>query len=165
MNTDEVRLRHDFRPGDLGAVLCLHGPEFLARHGFGLRFEGYVAAGLGKFALEYQADRDRMWIAVDGLGNVLGTLTIAHASIEEAQLRWFVVHPSAQGRGIGKALLKEAIAFARSCGYASLFLWTIDDLKAALHLYRREGFELAEEKTNSDWANRTVTEQRYVLAF
>jgi GNAT superfamily N-acetyltransferase len=156
-------LRHDLRAGDLGSVLSLHGREFLLEHGFGLRFEGYVAEGLGRFALRYDPNFDRMWIAEDAAGNALGTVTVARASETEAQLRWFIVDAKARGKGIGKALLREAIAFAHERHYVSLFLWTLDDLNAALHLYRAEGFTLTEEKPNSEWANRAMMEQCYDL--
>ncbi len=155
-------LRHDFRPGDINRVMQLHGREFLAEHGFGMRFEGYIAEGLGKFALRYEAGRDRMWIAEDAAGSTLGTVTVARISATEAQLRWFIVDGSARRKGIGRALLREAIVFARSSGYHSLFLWTVEGLEAALHLYRDEGFELTDVKPNSDWATRPLTEQKYV---
>ena len=157
-------LRHDMRPGDIGSVLGLHNREFLKEFGFGVRFEGYVAAGLGKFAIQYDPAYDRLWIAEDEAGHVLGSITITRAAEHEAQLRWFVVEAGARGKGIGKALLRAALTFAREQGYASVFLWTLQGLDAALHLYRAAGFALAEETPNTDWCTAPVLEQRYVLS-
>lgn len=162
-STLHVALRHEMRAGDLSSVMQLHRREYVLERGFRLRFEAYVAEGLGRFVLGYDPGYERMWIAEDGAGSALGSVTVARASETEAQLRWFIVDAAARGRGIGRALLREAVAFARTRGYASLFLWTLDSLDAALNLYRGEGFVLTEEKRNTEWAERLVTEQRYVL--
>ena len=158
-----VKLRAGLRAGDLGIVMGLHGRQFLAEFGFGTRFEGYLAEGLGRFAKVYDPDFDCIWVAEDRDGVPVGTVSIVRASEVEAQLRWFVVDASARGMGVGTALLGAALEFARSRGYASIYLWTVEELHAALHLYRKAGFSLTEEKLNSDWAERSVPEQRYDL--
>jgi hypothetical protein len=55
------------------------------------------------------------------------------------------------------------VAFCRERGLARVFLWTAAGLDAALTLYRGAGFVLVEEAANTEWAERQVTEQRYVL--
>ena len=157
-----IKIRSGLRAG-ISSMLRLHAREYLAARGFGLRFEAFVAEGLGRFAMQYHAEYDRAWIAEDGAGEAVGSVAVARASEREAQLRWFIVDAEMRGRGLGRALLREAIAFARSRGYASLFLWTLAELESAVHLYRGEGFVLMEEKINDEWAERPVTEQRYVL--
>jgi ribosomal protein S18 acetylase RimI-like enzyme len=59
-------------------------------------------------------------------------------------------------------LLDEAVAFCRASGFQSVFLWTVRDLEAAVHLYRAAGFRLKREETRERWG-ATVTEQRYEL--
>ncbi len=49
--------------------------------------------------------------------------------------------PSAQGKGAGRALLREAVAQIRSAGIGDIFLETDEDNVRAQNLYRREGFE------------------------
>ncbi len=57
------------------------------------------------------------------------------------------VDPAAQGRGIGRALLMAAIAWAREQGAARLYLESNARLTSALRLYKSAGFRhLPEEK-------------------
>jgi GNAT superfamily N-acetyltransferase len=80
----------------------------------------------------------------------------------EAQLRWFLVDPSARGGGLGKRLLFEAIPFCWDCGYESVFLWTVSALTTAARLYQSAGFHKIEEKPGKHWGVEVV-EEKYVL--
>jgi GNAT superfamily N-acetyltransferase len=100
-------LRHALRPGDLGAVIRLHGAVYAREHGFDLAFEAYVAAGLAEFATA-PSGRGRLWLAERG-GELAGCVAVVEASETEAQLRWFLVAPHARGRGLGRYLLAEAV--------------------------------------------------------
>ncbi|WP_246103914.1 GNAT family N-acetyltransferase [Swaminathania salitolerans] len=57
-----------------------------------------------------------------------------------ARLRLLHVERFARNRGIGDALVRPFIAFARSCGYRRIVLWTHTILEAARRLYARNGF-------------------------
>ena len=85
-------------------------------------------------------DRDRLWIAERG-ERIVGCIAIVGASEREAQLRWFLVDPSARVLGLGMKLLREAVAFCKSSGYETVFLWTVIALTAAVRLYRSVGFK------------------------
>jgi ribosomal protein S18 acetylase RimI-like enzyme len=37
--------------------------------------------------------------------------------------------------------MQRAMEFCHENGYDSVFLWTVDELEAAVHLYREFGFE------------------------
>jgi GNAT superfamily N-acetyltransferase len=154
-----VALRHDVRPGDLGAIVRLHGTVYARENGFDTTFEAYVAGPLAEFALR-RSDRERLWIA-ERDGGLAGCVAVVAAG-SEAQLRWFLVEPSARGAGLGRRLLGEAVAFAAGCGYPSMFLWTVAALEPAARLYRSFGFELAEERAGTRWGV-SVVEQRYTL--
>lgn len=65
------------------------------------------------------------------------------------------VAPSARGTGLGHALMREAIAFARAAGYTLIKLDTSADMHAAQACYRRAGFELA-PRYNDDVDPTTV---------
>jgi len=154
-----VTLRHDLRPGDLGTLVQLHGTIYAQEYGFDATFEAYVAGPLVQFVLSRSA-RDQLWVA-EQTGRVVGCIAIVGATATEAQLRWFLVDPSARGLGLGKRLLAEAVAFCEACGYESVFLWTVSALTAAARLYRSAGFDKVEEKPGRRWGVEVI-EERYL---
>jgi GNAT superfamily N-acetyltransferase len=153
-------LRHDLRPGDLGAIIHLHGTVYAQEYSFDPTFEAYVARPLAEFVCA-RTDRDRLWIA-ERENRIAGCIAIVGISATEAQLRWFLVDPSARGLGMGKRLLHEAVAFSKGCGYKSVFLWTVGALTAAAQLYRSVGFARVEQKPGKQWGV-DVVEEKYVL--
>jgi len=156
-----IRLRHILKPGDIGAIIRLHGVVYAQEHGWDSTFEAYVAEGLARFALSDDPGRDRLWVA-EVKEEIVGSIGVVAHSAREAQLRWFLVHPEWRGQGFGRRLLDEALAFCRGRAFRSLFLWTTSDLEAAARLYRSAGFRKTEEKTHRVWG-RMVTEERYDL--
>jgi GNAT superfamily N-acetyltransferase len=156
-----VTVRTTLVPGDLGSLVRLHGLVYAREHGFDVTFEAYVAGPLADF-VRRRTDRDRLWIA-ERAGRIVGSIAVVGTSEQEAQLRWFLVDPSARGLGLGTGLLREAVAFARGSGYGTLFLWTVSALTAAARRYRSFGFEKVEERPSRQWGV-DVVEERYVLA-
>ena len=77
-----------------------------------------------------------------------------------AHLRWFIVDDSLRGRGVGRGLLEQAMAFV-DAHHFECYLWTFQGLDAARHLYLEAGFALAEESPGEQWGSRVV-EQRYL---
>jgi len=57
-------------------------------------------------------------------------------------LRLLLVDPAARGRGLGRRLVSECIAFAHACGYRKITLWTQSILVSARNIYRDSGFVL-----------------------
>ncbi|HWG47379.1 MAG TPA: GNAT family N-acetyltransferase [Gemmataceae bacterium] len=159
MATD-FALRHDLKPGDLGSIIHLHGTIYAREYGFDPTFEAYVAGPLAQFVLA-RTDRDRLWIAERG-ECIAGCIAIVGISQKEAQLRWFLVDPSARGSGLGKRLLSEALAFCWERGYESIFLWTVSALTTAARLYQAAGFRKIEEKPGKHWGVEGV-EEKYML--
>jgi ribosomal protein S18 acetylase RimI-like enzyme len=159
---DGVRIRSDLRPGDIGAVVRLHGVLYAEEHGFDRSFEATVAEELGKFAIGFDPGQSRVWVAERG-GEVVGSIVMAAEADGRLQLRWFLVHPYCRSMGVGRRLLDGALDFARDNGARAVFLWTLHDLDAAIRLYRLNGFELTETVTRARWGT-TITEQRYDLA-
>jgi GNAT superfamily N-acetyltransferase len=153
-------MRSDLKPGDLGQLILLHGTVYAREYGFDPTFEAYVAGPLAEF-VGRRADRDRLWIAERG-ERIVGCVAIVSASRQEAQLRWFLVVPSARGQGLGRALLHEAVKFCKRQAYESVFLWTVSALTAAAQLYQQFGFERVEERPGRLWGV-DVIEEKYVL--
>ena len=157
---DGLTVRHDLIPGDLAYIVCLHGMLYAAEYGFDSSFENYVAEPLSAFS-RLQTSRDRIWIVERG-HQIVGCLAIVCVSDQEAQLRWFLVDPSARGMGLGRHLIVEAISFCKSHGYDSVFLWTVRALTAAAHLYESVGFRKTEEQPGQQWGV-DVIEEKYIL--
>ena len=155
-----TEIRNDLRPGDIGYLTHLHGVLYAIEYGWDNTFEAYVAGPLAEFAKSH-TDRDRIWI-IEKDGTVAGSIAIVEASPEQAQLRWFLLHPDLRGKAIGRLLMELAITFSRETGYSIVFLWTTSNLTAAARLYESFGFHITEETTREAWGV-TVTEQRYQL--
>jgi GNAT superfamily N-acetyltransferase len=158
--TPAITLRIELAPGDLGAVVFLHGVLYEREHGFDPTFEAYVAGPLAEFVCR-ASPRERLWLA-ERDGRLVGCVAVVAASPQIAQLRWFLVDPCSRGAGLGKRLLREAIAFAKGKGYGSMILWTVSELTAAAHLYRAFGFRRVEEKPGCLWGV-AVIEEKYEL--
>src|SRR5438128_2017040 len=155
-----LTVRTDLRPGDLGSIIHLHGVLYAREYGFDATFEAYVAGPLAEF-VRSSSPRERLWIA-ERDNRIVGCVAIVAASPETAQLRWFLVDPSARGMGLGRKLLHEAVVFARECGYRNVILWTVRALTAAAHLYRAVGFRMVEEIPGRKWG-ADVVEEKYEL--
>jgi ribosomal protein S18 acetylase RimI-like enzyme len=158
---ENFQIRCDLKPGDMGLVIYLHGLVYAREYSYDHTFEAYVAGGLTEFAHHYHPGRDRLWIA-EKEGQIIGCIGIVSHLPEEAQLRYFLVHPDCRNLGLGRTLLEEALRFSEQAGYEKIFLWTLQHLSAAIHLYRSAGFIKTEEKTHFLWG-KTITEERYDL--
>ncbi len=159
-STSAIAVRTDLRPGDLEAIVAFHGRVYSREYGFDKSFEDHVAGPLACFAAS-NSPRQRIWIA-EQAGRMIGCIAIVEADPETAQLRWFLVDPSARGRGLGKRLVNEAIAFSKDQGYQRVILWTVSALIAAAHLYRAAGFRRVEQKPGRLWGVEVV-EEKYEL--
>jgi uncharacterized protein YhfF len=148
-------------PGAIGAVAALHAAFYGREHGFGVRFEGKVAAECAEFCARFAPARDGLWLLVDG-GRILGSIAIDGSSPGGAHLRWFIVADEVRGRGWGKRLLDGALAFCRRAGHRRVHLSTFAGLDAARALYERAGFRLVDEADGETWGT-PVREQRFEM--
>ncbi len=156
-----VALRYDFRPGDIGEIVRMHGELYAREYGFSPDFEAYVAGTLASYAWPLAA-RERLWI-VEKDSRIAGTIAIVRGTHRAAQLRWLLLGPDLRGKGLGRAMVEEAVEFSRLSGWSSVFLWTVSSLTVATSVYRRAGFSLTETKSHELWgADRT--EERYELS-
>lgn len=128
------------RPGDLGWVVHRHGVRYAEECGFDATFEALVARVVADFGAG--GEGEAAWIA-EVAGEPVGSVFCVRGDDEAtAVLRLLLVEPAARGLGIGKRLVDECLGFARRAGYRRIALWTVDELAAARHVYRRAGFEL-----------------------
>jgi len=154
-------MRTVLQPGDVGAVVSLHGVIYARECGFDTTFEAYVAEPLAAFVLR-RSPRERIWLE-ERDGRLAGCIATVAAGERVAQLRWFLVDASARGRGLGRRLLDAAVGFSREAGYERVMLWTVAGLDAALHLYRAAGFERIMAAPASRWGVEVVEEQHALV--
>ncbi|PZN99379.1 MAG: MarR family transcriptional regulator [Hyphomicrobiales bacterium] len=137
------------RPGDIGWVVSAHGRLYAEDYGWDIAFEGFVAEIAAQFLREFKPGRECCLIADLG-GQPVGSAFVVRERDEVAKLRMVIVDRPGRGLGLGKALVRQAIGFARSAGYGRMVLWTNDILHAARAIYVAEGFRLvAEERHHS----------------
>lgn len=69
-----------------------------------------------------------------------GVVGVRALSEDAAEMKRLYVRPAWQGRGFGRALAEAAVDHARTAGFHSLCLDTLDHMKDAQALYRAMGF-------------------------
>ncbi|MFC8981125.1 GNAT family N-acetyltransferase [Streptomyces sp. NPDC057411] len=96
----------------------------------------------GSDALATEGDPNRRtFVAVHGDGTLAGFAAVSYASwnrrlaIEDIEIA-----PAHRGRGVGRALIDHAVAFARDSGAVHIWLEVTNINAPAIHAYRRMGF-------------------------
>lgn len=92
--------------------------------------------------------RGLVLVAHDPTGAMLGTLTLVTAesaarrlaSADEVEFHLLCVRPDVRGHGIGRGLVKTALARAVDLGARGVVLWTQPPMHAAQRLYEQCGF-------------------------
>jgi GNAT superfamily N-acetyltransferase len=156
-------LERGYLPGSIGRIAELHGTYYHKHWNFGLFFEAKMASELSEILKRYDVNRDGMWTAVVD-DRVEGSIVVdgIHAQTEGAHLRMFIVSEMLRGKGAGRILLKNAVAFCKEKKYEKVYLWTFEGLDAARHLYEDFGFKLVEGQSGTQWGVE-VKEQRFEL--
>ena len=93
--------------------------------------------------LEEVVSRQTLLLAVDDDGAVLGTLTFVLYRVSsglKGRIEDVIVDRSARGRGVGEALVQDAMRRANEAGVLMLELTSMPYREAANRLYRRLGF-------------------------
>lgn len=96
-------------------------------------------------ASHYRGTGRRFWVLEAG-GRVVGTVAVDRRDRRTAELMKMYLDRRWRGRGLGRRLLRVALAFARRAGYRRVILETNARLREALALYGKAGFRLLERK-------------------
>jgi len=160
VSLNDIAIRTELRPGDIGYVTYLHGALYNKEYDYGLQFESYVAKGICEFYEKYNPERNRIW-ACEHNDRMIGFLLLMDRG-KAAQLRYFLIEPEYRGIGLGAKLLNLYMDFLSECGYKESYLWTTHELTTAAVLYKRHGFKLTEEKESNSFG-KLLREQRYDL--
>ena len=159
----EPKIRRELRPGDLGEIVRHHGRMYLAQYGLDSSFEAKVAASVAAAGKRgFPGDREGIWI-VERDGEHAGSIGLTDEGDGMAMLRWVVLDPELRGRGLGRRLVEEVVAFAESAGFERIALETFSDLTTAARIYRSVGFCVEWEQRGPRWGRDDVTYQRYEL--
>ena len=70
-----------------------------------------------------------------------GGISSFNNSYEICELRKLFLLPESRGLGIGKRLIEECLAYAKSKGYKKCYLDTLTSMKSAIALYEKFGFQ------------------------
>lgn len=161
MSINDITIRTNILPGDLGFVIHRHGKLYSEEYNYGVSFETYVGEGICEFYKNYNPELDRVWICEHN-EKIIGFLLLMHRENQSAQLRYFYLEPGYRGIGLGKKLMQLYMDYLREKKYQSSFLWTTNELQSASNLYKKHGFSLTEEIESTAFG-KTLREQRYDL--
>ena len=139
-----VLLLRQHRPGDMGWVTSANATLYAQEYGWDITYEALVAKITAEFIENFDARRERCWIAEMNGGRV-GSVFVVRKTDAIAKLRLLIIDPRARGLGLGKRLVEECLRFAKDAGYTSMTLWTQSILTAARAIYDRAGFKLVAE--------------------
>lgn len=145
------------RAGDMGWVMASHGRYYAEQFGWNAEFEMLVGEIVTAFLRDFKPGLERCFIA-EQHGEPVGSSFVVRQDEKTAKLRLVLVEPGAQGLGLGKRLVREAIAFARAAGYRRMALWTNDILHAARAIYLAQGFRLVAQERHRSFGQDLVGE-------
>src|SRR4030095_4684332 len=160
ISLEEIHIRTELNPGDIGYVIYMHGRIYKQEYNYGIEFETYVAAGLVEFYQQYDPQKDRVWIC-EHKNKMVGFLLLMNRG-DVAQLRYFIIEARYRAIGLGNKLMNLYMEYLKQCKYKASYLWTTDELAASAHLYQKFGFKLTEENPSTAFG-KPVKEQRYDL--
>ncbi|WP_227699105.1 GNAT family N-acetyltransferase [Spirosoma radiotolerans] len=149
------------KPGDIGYLIYLHGVLYAQEEGYSQEFEGYVVKTFYDFPAHYNPQKDKIWLAMYQ-DQIIGCIAIQARPQNEAQLRWFLVHPVFRGTGIGRRLLKTALAYNKEEVFDRVYLLTTDVQQKAVSMYKKAGSELSSSIEVNQWG-KVLHEERYGL--
>ncbi|MBV8538069.1 MAG: GNAT family N-acetyltransferase [Alphaproteobacteria bacterium] len=150
-------------PGAIGGIAELHGALYAESHGMGVVFEARVARDMGDLLLRFDPRYDFFRTVRRGR-KFMGSIAIdGSRTRNEGHLRCFILAPEARGRGFGRQLLDEALAFCRERGFERIYLWTLAGLEPAGRLYREAGFKVTKEEMGDQWGRRVLEQEMELL--
>ncbi|MCH7860193.1 MAG: MarR family transcriptional regulator [Proteobacteria bacterium] len=136
------------RTGDMGMIASRQATFYAEHYGWERPMELLLGDVTTGFLRDFKPGREQCWVAERG-GEMLGSVMLADGGGGVAKLRLLYVEGHARGLGIGDALVRNCIAFARDAGYARLDLWTHTILASARRIYAAQGFELVDSATHT----------------
>lgn len=140
-------------PSDRGRVQEIAA---LAMHSFDIEPDfANLDRDLGRFGdVEAQPDSTVYLVAQWG-AEVVGSLILSRMDEQTLKLSAFYVDAACRGQGLGRRLLREAIATGGARGYRYIYLETWDKMTAAVRLYTTFGWRRGERlapASGAEWS-------------
>lgn len=95
---------------------------------------------------------EKFWY-INGKETIVGTVGIKQLDMKKCELKSLFLYNGYQGKGLGKQLLETAIAYARTKGYAQIYLDTLSTSEKAIRLYQKSGFVFTERYNDNQVAD------------
>ena len=146
-----------FEPGDMGMIAARQSILYHDHWGWGTRLEVLEGGVTTNFLRDFKPGREQCWVAQRG-GRMIGAIFCVDSGDNAAQLRLLHVEPEARGLGIGEALVRTCIDFARDAGYARIWLWTHAVLLSARRIYRGCGFTIVATEMHDEFGKPELGE-------
>lgn len=116
--------------------------EYVHQLGRDLSFQ-HIDEELDNPSVKYTAPRGEVLVAIEE-DVVLGMVAYHRHSAVRCEMKRLYVTPCARGLRVGDALVEKIVECARLAGYEEMVLDTLIPMKAAIHLYKKYGFEECE---------------------
>ena len=154
---DVIRIR-SFMQSDIEYVISRHKTLYYAERHLSGTFSAYVDKIVYSFVHQFNPQTDCLNI-LECNGAPAGSIAIAKADDETAQLRFFMLEPDMRQRGFGNRLMDMALQFCRDKGYKKVFLLTITAQVIARHVYETHGFYKVCSEDKSEWGDGVIEER------
>ena len=99
------------------------------------------------FDAHYVPPRGAFWVIPDELGRVVGSIGVQRVDASTAEIRRLYLDAHLRGRGLGRALVEEVLAWCREQGISRLVLWSDTRFEHSHRLYERMGFVRLGQRT------------------
>ena len=95
----------------------------------------------------YKSDNSIYYIALlnDEIVAGCGINHLKNGEINICELQKMYMLPKARGKKIGKQLILKCLDFAKNSGYSDCYLETFPNMKSAINLYKKNGFEIIDQ--------------------
>jgi DNA-binding MarR family transcriptional regulator/N-acetylglutamate synthase-like GNAT family acetyltransferase len=139
-----------FKAGDMGAIASRQAILYADVFGWGRPMEVLLGDVTTAFLRDFRPGREQCWVA-ERSGAMLGSIFLVDGGAGVARLRLLYVEDEARGLGIGAALVRTCLGFARDAGYRKVALWTHTVLASARRIYAAEGFAIVATEMHSEF--------------
>jgi len=101
---------------------------------------------LFRFDEHYAPPHGAFWVVRDA-GQLVGSIGVERVDATTAEIHRLYLDAHLRGRGLGRALVEEVLAWCRANAFTRLVLWSDTRFEHSHRLYRRLGFAQLGERT------------------